>query len=120
MRVVVRVPWHYLTLLLRAADLFGFGPGAPDPVFHVAAYRYLLAVLAVAWAALLWTGRRRASLALGIAHAVCAVGFWALALGRPQMVISRVDLPAPLAPMMLTIWPRSTRRLTPCRASMLP
>ena len=37
----------------------------------------------------------------------------ALAFGLPQMVISRVDLPAPLEPMMVTIWPCSTSTLTP-------
>ena len=40
--------------------------------------------------------------------------------GLPQMVISRVDLPAPLAPMMVTISPCSTSTLTPFSASMLP
>ena len=40
--------------------------------------------------------------------------------GLPQTVISRVDLPAPLEPMMVTIWPCSTSTLTPFSASMLP
>jgi hypothetical protein len=44
----------------------------------------------------------------------------ALAFGRPQMVIKSVDLPAPFAPMIVTISPRSTRMLTPCSASMWP
>jgi len=41
-------------------------------------------------------------------------------LGRPQMVISRVDLPAPLAPISDTISPAATSRSTPRSASIVP
>ena len=43
-----------------------------------------------------------------------------LARGLPQMVISSVDLPAPLAPISVTISPGSTCRLTPFSASIWP
>jgi hypothetical protein len=36
------------------------------------------------------------------------------------MVISKVDLPAPLAPIKVTISPLATFRLTPCSAWILP
>jgi len=39
---------------------------------------------------------------------------------QPEMVMSVVVLPAPLAPMSVTISPPSTDRLMPCSASMLP
>lgn len=88
------MPWHYLTLLLRAADLLGLPPGVPDPVFHVALHRYVLAALAVVWAAAVWTGRRHTSLALGVVHTVWAVGFWVLVLGRPYGLFVEGDATA--------------------------
>ena len=42
------------------------------------------------------------------------------ARGWPKMVIIRVDLPAPLAPMRVTISPSRTSRLTSRRAWMRP
>jgi hypothetical protein len=42
------------------------------------------------------------------------------ARGLPQTVISRVDLPAPLAPIKVTISPLATLRSTPRSAWMLP
>ncbi len=39
---------------------------------------------------------------------------------RPEMVLSRVVLPAPLAPIRVTMRPSSTVRLTPCRTSISP
>src|SRR5258707_1644063 len=42
------------------------------------------------------------------------------ARGLPQIVISRVDLPAPLAPIRVTISPLATSRSTPCSAWMAP
>ncbi len=42
------------------------------------------------------------------------------ARGLPQIVISRVDLPAPLAPIRVTISPFATSRSTPCSAWMAP
>ena len=41
-------------------------------------------------------------------------------LRRPEMVRSVVDLPAPLAPMSVTISPSSTWKLMPCSAWMAP
>ena len=40
--------------------------------------------------------------------------------GRRQMDRSVVDLPAPLAPIKVTISPCFTSKEMPCRASMLP
>jgi hypothetical protein len=42
------------------------------------------------------------------------------ARGLPQIVIIRVDLPAPLAPISATISPSPTAMSTPFRAAMLP
>ena len=42
------------------------------------------------------------------------------ACGEPQSVISRVDLPAPLAPIRVTISPFFTSTLTSCSAWILP
>jgi hypothetical protein len=42
------------------------------------------------------------------------------ARGLPQIVINSVDLPAPLAPISVTISPRATSRSTPCSAWMAP
>ena len=39
---------------------------------------------------------------------------------RPEMVLSTVDFPAPLAPMRVTISPSLTSRDTPFTAWMLP
>ena len=39
---------------------------------------------------------------------------------RPEIALTREVLPAPLAPMMLTIFPVGTVILTSCRASMCP
>ena len=42
------------------------------------------------------------------------------ARGSPQMVIIRVDLPAPLAPIRVTISPSCTSRSTPLSAMIGP
>ncbi len=42
------------------------------------------------------------------------------ARGWPKMVIIKVDLPAPLAPISVTISPRLTVTSTPLSATMLP
>ena len=42
------------------------------------------------------------------------------ALTRPEMVRSVVDLPAPFAPISVTILPSGTSRLMPLRARMPP
>src|SRR3954454_15190879 len=39
---------------------------------------------------------------------------------RPEMILMRVDLPAPLSPSTQVTWLGWTVRLTPCRARMLP
>ena len=38
----------------------------------------------------------------------------------PEMVLSTVVLPAPLAPSNVTIWPRGTSRLMPLMAMIGP
>ena len=43
-----------------------------------------------------------------------------LARGLPKIVIISVDLPAPLAPIRVTISPSLTSRSTPFSAMMLP
>ena len=44
------------------------------------------------------------------------------AVGRisPEIVFSSVVLPAPFAPIRVTIWPRSIDRLTSCSTAILP
>jgi hypothetical protein len=75
-------------LITRAAAILGLPPGVPDPVWHVAAFRDLLVLLALAAAASEARGRRRAALALALVFAVIASGFWVAALGRPYGVLA--------------------------------
>ena len=64
-----------------------------------------------AWCSRLWHCRTYYRRELRRACAEC---------GLPQIVINRVDLPAPLAPISATISPALTSRSTPFKASMLP
>ena len=72
---------------LRPGALLGLPPGVPSVVFDVAYWRDLLVLLALAvgWA----VARRRHgwALALAIAWAVLALGFWTFAMGRPYGVL---------------------------------
>ena len=75
---------------------------------------------------------RRPSGAWAIERAMISwVGSWVMsspskviapsrARGLPQIVIISVDLPAPLAPIRVTIWPSCTSRSTPRSAMILP
>jgi hypothetical protein len=74
-------------MTLRPADLLGLAEGFPDPLLHVAALRYLLCVLALGWAAVVWRGRRAWWTAAGMAWVVVAVGFWVLSFGRAYGVL---------------------------------
>lgn len=70
-------------MTLRPAALLGLPDGFPDPLVHLAAFRYLIAALALGWAVVVWKGRRAWWTAAGMAWVVVAVGFWALSFGRP-------------------------------------
>ncbi len=67
---------------LHPGSLLGLPPGLPHPS-HVAALRWGLLGLAWVWAAIALRGRSHGSLLPGLAFGAVAVGFWALALGRP-------------------------------------
>jgi hypothetical protein len=71
----------------RPADLFGLPPGAPDPVAHLALFRYVLCALALGWAGVVWRTRRPWWTVAGAVWVTVAVGFWILALGRPYGVL---------------------------------
>jgi hypothetical protein len=75
-------------VITRAGALLGLPPGVPDPVWHIAFWRDLLVVLALAAAAGEARGRRTLALGIATGFAVLAVGFWAAALGRPYAVLS--------------------------------
>jgi hypothetical protein len=70
-------------MTLRPGALLGLPEGVPDPVAHLAVFRYVICGLALAWAAVVWKARRPWWTAAGTAWVVAAVGFWTLSLGRP-------------------------------------
>ncbi|MCM2256336.1 MAG: hypothetical protein NDJ94_11770 [Vicinamibacteria bacterium] len=61
----------------------GLGFVRVDPVLDIAAHRWSLVLLVVAWALAAARGHRRLALAFGLAWAFAGPLFWALALGRP-------------------------------------
>lgn len=63
------------------------GLPAPDPVAHVALFRYLLCALALGWAAVVWRARRPFWTAAGAGFVLAAFGFWIAAMGRPYGVL---------------------------------
>ena len=75
-------------VITRAGALLGLPPGVPDPVWHIAFWRDLLVVLALAAAASEARGRRALALGIATLFAILAVGFWVAALGRPYGVLS--------------------------------
>src|SRR5688500_11904099 len=72
--------------MLRPGDLIGVPAGIPDPVAHVALFRWLLVALAGACGALVARGRTRLAAAAALAFGTAAIGFWILTLGRPYGV----------------------------------
>ena len=73
---------------LRPGTLLGLPPGFPSVVFDVAYCRDVLVLLAVAAGVSMARRRDGAALALAIAWALVAIGFWTLALARPHGVLS--------------------------------
>lgn len=71
----------------RPGDLFGLPPGVPDPLLHVALFRYVLCALALGWALVVWRARRPWWTAAGSVFVLAAFGFWIAALGRPYGVL---------------------------------
>lgn len=69
-------------MTLRPGALLGLPEGVPDPLVHLAAFRYVICGLALAWAAVVWKARRPWWTAAGMAWVVVAVGFWTLSFGR--------------------------------------
>ena len=72
---------------LRPGALLGLPPGVPNVVFDVAYWRDLLVLLALAVGGAVARRRHGWALALAIAWAVLALGFWTLAMGRPYGVL---------------------------------
>ena len=70
-------------MILRPGDVLGLPAGLPDVVSQLPAFRYLLVVLALAWALTVLRGRPWLGLAAGLLFFELAVGFWVLGLGRP-------------------------------------
>jgi len=70
-------------MILRPGAILGLPEGVPDAVAHLVLLRWVLVVLAVAWAAAALVEGRRRMLGAGLLFAVAAAGFWVLALGRP-------------------------------------
>jgi hypothetical protein len=72
---------------LRPGALLGLPPGFPSPTADAALLRDALVLLAVAAGLAFAGGLRRLALALAIAWAALAVGFWTLAMARPYGVL---------------------------------
>jgi hypothetical protein len=72
---------------LRPGALLGLPAGVPSVVFDAAYWRDLLVVLALAAGWMVARRRDGWALALALAWAVLAVGFWTLAMGRPYGVL---------------------------------
>jgi len=70
-------------MTLRPGGILGLPPGFPDPVLDIAGLRWVLVLLALAWALLIARSRPRWALLAGLVYVGAAVGFWVLALGRP-------------------------------------
>jgi hypothetical protein len=79
-------------MTLRPAALLGLPDGVPDPLVHLAAFRYLLCALAIAWAVVVWKAPRRWWTAAGMAWVVVAIGFWTLAFGRPYGLLEDTEI----------------------------
>ena len=65
------------------ASLLGLPFGNSDPFAGVPALRYLLLVLAGAWALVASRGRRWPTFAAGVLFVWTVLGFWTLSFGRP-------------------------------------
>jgi hypothetical protein len=68
-------------MTLRPADLLGLP--AADLVHDVALFRYVMVVLAVAWALVVARAKPVVAVASGGLYALVAAGFWVTLLGRP-------------------------------------
>lgn len=82
---------------LRPGDLLGLP--APDLVQDLAAFRYAMVALALAWALIIIRVRPLVATLFGTIHAAAGVTFWTLALGRPYGLL---------------IDPHVTRRVAEC------
>jgi hypothetical protein len=73
---------------LHPGELLGWPAGVPDVLGQLPAFRYLLVVLALAWA--LAAARLRPWLALlaGVLFFEVAAGFWVFGLGRPYGLLA--------------------------------
>ena len=79
-------------MTLRPAALLGLPEGVPDPLVHLAAFRYALCGLALAWAVVVWKARRPWWTAAGMAWVAIAIGFWVLSFGRPYGLLEDRDV----------------------------
>jgi len=74
--------------ILRPGELLGIPAGVPDLLAEVAALRYVLVLLAMAWALLVARTRPWLGLLAGIVFFVIATGFWVAGLGRPYGLLT--------------------------------
>ena len=79
-------------MTLRPGALLGLPEAALDPLIHLAAFRYAICGLALAWALVILRARRRWWTAAGMAWVVAAVGFWTLSFGRPYGLLEDRDI----------------------------
>ncbi len=73
---------------MSPAELAWLPHGFPDPIWHVAAQRYLLVGLALLWAVCVVRARPVLIFLAGLAWAALAVGFWVPILGRPYGLLN--------------------------------
>jgi hypothetical protein len=78
-------------MTLRPADLVGLHQGF-DLLAQIAAFRYVLCALAIAWAVVVLRARRALWTAAGMAWVAVAVAYWILCLGRPYGVLEDREL----------------------------
>jgi hypothetical protein len=78
-------------MTLRPGALLGLPEAVPDPLLHLAAFRYFICALALAWALVISRGRRAWWTVTGVAWVVAAVGFWTLGFGRPYGLLEDRD-----------------------------
>jgi hypothetical protein len=79
-------------MTLRPGALLGLPEAVPDPLLHLAAFRYAICGLALAWALVILRARRPWWTAAGMAWVVAAVAFWTLSFGRPYGLLEDRDV----------------------------
>jgi hypothetical protein len=123
--------------LVPPGRVLGLPEGVPDPVYHLGLFRYVLLALVIGWAIAVARGFKRVALLVGVVHVAAAIGFWALALGRPYGLFFDADTTARAAAVSVAaagprlgsylagepadpgLWPAAARRGLPAPATIL-